>query len=271
MSTIDLSSAIKIYKIIIAKIAFKENRINKIKEININKYAGIFAGSFRFLIFKENIGMFEIIKNEIISERQNNTTGIFNRLIIKGRISDCRISGNEANNSPEAGVGKPRKYSDCSVLILNFASLKEDATTIKTGEIKNSRLGKVRADKSDPYIVIFRTSAISKKRMIAGAIPKLIRSARESNCLPRSEYAFSSLAENPSRKSKTAAMKIRYDAIVKSPYIENKIERTPQTRFSVVIVFGICFLITYILNTNVNENMKLHMSQCNKNLLRKVY
>jgi len=57
--SVNITNDIKIYKIIITKTAFNENRINNIKEIVNNKNTGILFLSFKCFIFIENIGNFE--------------------------------------------------------------------------------------------------------------------------------------------------------------------------------------------------------------------
>ena len=75
-----------------------------------------------------------------------------------------------------------------------------------------------------------------------GRTPKLTTSDRESSSFPTSEYAFRSLADKPSQKSKTAARSISTNAVSSFPSKENITPRTPQRRFMEVILLGICFL-----------------------------
>ena len=77
---------------------------------------------------------------------------------------------------------------------------------------------------------------------MAGAAPKLTASARESSSFPISEYAFSNLAEKPSRKSKIIAARISHEAVIRSLFIVNIIAIKPEARFREVMKFGICFI-----------------------------
>ena len=54
---------------------------------------------------------------------------------------------------------------------------------------------------------------------------------------------MSNLAEKPSRKSKIIAASISHEAVIRSPFSINIIEINPETRFSEVIVLGICFIL----------------------------
>ena len=68
-------------------------------------------------------------------------------------------------------------------------------------------------------------------------------SAKESSSFPIPEYAFSSLAEKPSKKSKTDANNMQYTAYWYSPLKVNMMDIAPERRLQQVIVFGICFVI----------------------------
>jgi hypothetical protein len=88
---------------------------------------------------------------------------------------------------------------------------------------------------------------------MAGAAPKLTASARESSSFPISEYAFSNLAEKPSRKSKIIAARMSHEAVTISPLTAKSIEINPAARFRQVMRFGMCF----IWNENVRRRAKL--------------
>jgi hypothetical protein len=77
----------------------------------------------------------------------------------------------------------------------------------------------------------------------AGATPKLTTSARLSSSLPISEYAFSNLAEKPSRKSNIIAATISHEAVTLSPLAAKIIAINPADRLREVIKLGICFII----------------------------
>jgi len=88
-------------------------------------------------------------------------------------------------------------------------------------------------------------SARSLNKINPGATPKLTTSARESSSFPIAEYALSSLAEKPSRKSKIIAARISQEAVTRSPFIIKIIETKPETRLSEVIKLGICFILSW--------------------------
>jgi hypothetical protein len=79
--------------------------------------------------------------------------------------------------------------------------------------------------------------------IIPGATPKLTTSARLSSSLPITEYAFSNLAENPSRKSKIIAASISHDAVTVSPVAAKMTAANPDVRLSEVIKLGIYLII----------------------------
>lgn len=99
----------------------------------------------------------------------------------------------------------------------------------------------------------------------AGATPKLITSARESSSLPISEYAFSSLAELPSRKSNIIAANISQDDMRRFPSRAYSIAINPAARFRIVIKLGICF----IANRNYQEEGKNKINFSNNAFLVK--
>jgi hypothetical protein len=53
---------------------------------------------------------------------------------MKKLLFSCIIIGKEAINKEFAGVGRPIKFSDCLVSILNFASLNPENTAIRKAE-----------------------------------------------------------------------------------------------------------------------------------------
>ncbi len=119
------------------------------------------------------------------------------------------ISGRETRNMAAAGVGNPVKLL-ILLLRLNLTSLiaahrgiimEINGKTWIFWMVNGGRLLDCR----------------SNRNMITeGAIPKETRSANESNCWPKLLFAFSILAKNPSRKSRTAAMSIKYEANIRS-------------------------------------------------------
>ena len=113
---------------------------------------------------------------------------------------------NEQINSALAGVGKPINESVCRVSILNLANRNaEKAAMINADVAMNHPQVNMSIDRPS-----FDTAGNSKVYMIvAGATPKLTTSANESSSLPITEYALSQRAANPSKKSKTAATRIK--------------------------------------------------------------
>lgn len=136
---------------------------------------------------KENI----LILLSIIAEKKNAITkymiGFFKRFNISELPASC------AKNIPikkiaVAGVGKPEKSSD-EGLVLNIANLSAEDTNKIQGGMYPTQV----------------SSGESKKYKYAGAIPKLTKSARESNSLPISLCALSARAARPSITSKPTA------------------------------------------------------------------
>ncbi len=74
---------------------------------------------------------------------------------------------------------------------------------------------------------------------IAGATPKEIRSAIESNSAPKSEVAFSRRAERPSSTSRRPHHTMIHAASSSSPIWLVTIEPMPSSRLSAVKLFGI--------------------------------
>ncbi len=77
-----------------------------------------------------------------------------------------------------------------------------------------------------------------------GANPKEMTSANESSCRPISERTFNTLANVPSRKSKIAAIPIKYDAKRNSPLKAKTIETHPLNRFNSVTKLGMFFFVS---------------------------
>jgi hypothetical protein len=111
------------------------------------------------------------------------------------QLSRAIITGNELMNIALAGVGSPIKVFVWRVSTLKFANLKAEKTAIKK-EI-NAKY-------------ILEELKVSKEyKIIEGKIPKVTISAKESNSLPISEYAFNNRAKKPSKKSNIAASQIK--------------------------------------------------------------
>ena len=79
--------------------------------------------------------------------------------------------------------------------------------------------------------------------MNAGATPKVIRSAKLSNCLPNSPSTFSIRAIIPSKKSRKAPNRIKPPAMLRCPPTANKTASNPQNKLPKVNKLGMCFSI----------------------------
>ena len=80
-------------------------------------------------------------------------------------------------------------------------------------------------------------------RIMAGAPPKEKTSANESKSTPIFDFTFRNLAAKPSKKSNTAATKIRYEATSKFPLNAITIEIQPVNKLQQVRRLGMCFFI----------------------------
>ncbi len=145
------------------------------------------------------------------------------------------IKDKEHINKAFAGVGNPINESVCLVSILNFANLSAENTAIMNADNAiNQPIVYISVE--NPCAATADNNIIN--RIEAGATPKLTASANESNSLPILEYALSQRAAKPSKKSKTAAAKIKYAAMANCPLKETTIDKQPQNRFIQVIPFG---------------------------------
>ena len=79
---------------------------------------------------------------------------------------------------------------------------------------------------------------IHKNKIMLGATPKLIASARLSSSAPKRENALSNLAESPSIISKHAATKIHITAFSQSESNAKRIPVNPVHKPIVVKMFG---------------------------------
>ena len=137
----------------------------------------------------------------------------------------------EQMNRAAAGVGMPMKDSACLSSTLNLARRRAEQSTISKGH-------------SEMTEIYPCTGSRILYRIIAGASPKLVRSAKESSSLPIAEYAFRSLAANPSQKSKTAAASMSIMAVLYSCWKAANTETVPHSRFRHVIALGMCFIMS---------------------------
>lgn len=73
-------------------------------------------------------------------------------------------------------------------------------------------------------------------------------SDNESNCSPNGLDTFRSLAAAPSIKSKIVPTNINNDETYNSPVNAFAIAKHPQSKFKVVIAFGMCFFINKLIS-----------------------
>lgn len=120
---------------------------------------------------------------------------------LKGLYQAMR--GKDAIKRPTAGVGMPIKYVFCLVVVtLNLANLKAAKQAIRKAGVVASMLTSIALG---CFIYAVQRSL---NMIIAGATPKLTRSASESRSCPTGENIFSARAARPSSKSQIAAMNI---------------------------------------------------------------
>mgnify|MGYP001093111979 CR=1 FL=1 len=151
-----------------------------------------------------------------------------------------------------AGVGSPLKEVVWVVSILKTARRMPAQTGMTEGTIRARNIS------AEPAVISPVTPAprAEERRACirnAGATPKLTMSARLSSSFPISEYAFSILAEKPSRKSKIIAASISQDAVERSPFEARITAIKPEIRFNEVMKFGIC-LMKVILFFDVDQS-----------------
>jgi len=145
------------------------------------------------------------------------------------------IKHNEHINNALAGVGNPINESVCRESMLNFANRNAENTAIINADTATHH-PQVKASTGNPY---FSAASDSKTYMMeAGATPKLTTSANESSSFPIAEYAFNQQAANPSKKSKTAAARMKYAAISNMLLNDMTTDKQPQNRFKHVNKFG---------------------------------
>ncbi len=124
---------------------------------------------------------------EVSSTKAISTWGWVNMVVNHEYLLAVIIIGSVLINKPLAGTGKPINTLFCLVSILNLASLTAEKEGI-------SKAAKGRYNEVVCWL-------ISMCIIHAGSMPKVIKSARESSCWPSGEYALSSRATQPSRKS----------------------------------------------------------------------
>ena len=84
---------------------------------------------------------------------------------------------------------------------------------------------------------------MNENRIVDGAIPKVISSARESICTPSGDDTPNKRAAIPSKKSKTAPSTIKAIASSNSHLKAMTHAIHPEKRLQQVIALGTCFLI----------------------------
>ena len=217
--------------------------INKIKAMAKNTNLTRLSLIFKFLNFNENIGNSETNNKDNTTDALAIRIGTFSILPIISfkKLGYFKvITGNEAQKIAFAGVGNPINDSLWRVSTLNFASRKPEKTGINNTVDKNKICSELRLKLKSEISETPKNKPvfIRLKAMAAGAIPKLIRSASESNSFPISEYAPNARAVIPSRKSNTAAMKIKYADHNGNPSNDKIIDKLPDNKFKEVIKLG---------------------------------
>ena len=130
----------------------------------------------------------------------------------------------------------PRKEVVCVSSTLNLAKRMAE----NTGN-RNARHGKI-------LIPSKLTDGKSKERIISqyimnpGATPEETTSESESKSAPIGEWALSSRAAKPSKKSKRPATKIIMAAFTGTPMAIKRMEKQPETRLPQVRALGMCCL-----------------------------
>ena len=79
---------------------------------------------------------------------------------------------------------------------------------------------------------------MEENTMMAGAMPKDTRSARESNSTPNLPVARRARAAAPSKRSKHTARRMNQPARYAFPYTEKKQDMVPKVRLVAVRPFG---------------------------------
>ena len=134
------------------------------------------------------------------------------------------------------GAGMPRNEVVCVSSILNFAKRMAE------------NMGKRKAKHGNRLMPNKVTDGKSKERDISqhminpGATPEETTSDKESKSAPMGEWACSSRAAKPSKKSKRPATKIMMAAFTGIFMAMNMMERQPETRLPQVRVLGMCCL-----------------------------
>lgn len=192
--------------------------------------------------FHENVLNF-IVRNltfEIMRKQSNSIRAVIMHIAHVGDM-DCSIGmvcefrTIAAKMDAAIGHDSPLKvFSDCS-FVLKMAS----RNAVNAG-INSEMNGMNLPMPVNPDVKLHRKSNIS----VPGSTPKETISHKESNSLPISDVAFSNLADNPSIRSKNAAMNMNRMPI--PGWLNRKmkiIPMKPETMFSAVRRFGMLFRI----------------------------
>ena len=203
----------------------------------ISRYWALFVFQSNDLNLRAIIGRSEF-KSQATIRLVPHTKKGFSIVGVKLRWSCSTTKASPIIKMVMAGVGTPMKESDCLVSRLNLANRTAEATVIINGKCPNMM---------EVISVGLRENGGLDKHSLQpispGTKPKDTMSAMESNSLPKSELAFSRLAANPSKKSKTNEQAIQMAIMFTFPMKMNMIAMHPQTRFRQVMILGRRFSI----------------------------
>jgi len=137
---------------------------------------------------------------------------------------------------PLAGIGSPLKYLLCDSSMLNRARRHAPASAIMNGSTKIHFSRKVSGGMAASSIFIARKD---------GTNPNVTQSASESSCFPSGDDTFNRRATMPSKKSNTAAMKMKRHA---NSILEVTKAMHPQSKLPRVMKLGMLDLMFKIDN-----------------------
>lgn len=137
-------------------------------------------------------------------------------------------------------MGSPIKDVVCLSSKLNLANRKAE-----NAAITNAKYGRILRSGSmkDGYSIVNR----SVNTIEAGATPNVTSSASESSSLPIGEETPNKRALIPSKKSNTAPMTIKRNAILAEPERAKVVAIHPDTKLQQVNVFGIILVIQLLI------------------------
>lgn len=100
----------------------------------------------------------------------------------------CRLTVSEAHSKALAGVGRPIKLTLCRVSRLNLARRSAEKAAIKYAvKGRYAAMAGMVSGQLAGQVVAVSSSRSMANTMVAGAMPKVMSSARESSSLPMGE------------------------------------------------------------------------------------